>query len=311
MVDLTYMTQGSNSIIYSAVWQNRPVVIKVIQEAKIRDIVAIHEFDIEFELLSRIDHPNVVSVLGCGTVPRPFIVLEKLQCVANMLDLDAANSLPSIFRKRVFSYSEILELAKSLSDALHYLHCELHPGATLIHRDLKPENLGLAADGTLKLFDFGLSRCVRATASAHDKYKMTGNTGSLRFMAPEVALGQPYNEKVDVYSYAIVIWTLARNKMAFRGYNRQMHRNLVVVGGERPKLERNWPSDFSALLERCWHADSSKRPSFAEVSRLLSGMISPSSTRSGGHGRSSQGQGGKLLQRSGSLSSKSFLGMFK
>ena len=49
---------------------------------------------------------------------------------------------------------------------------------------------------------------------------MTGNTGSLRYMAPEVALKKPYNEKADVYSFAIMLWQMARDKVPFKGMTR-------------------------------------------------------------------------------------------
>ncbi|CAE7533552.1 HT1 [Symbiodinium microadriaticum] len=51
-------------------------------------------------------------------------------------------------------------------------------------------------------------------------YSMTGNTGSLRYMAPEVALRKPYNEKADVYSFAILLWQMGRDKVPFKGLSR-------------------------------------------------------------------------------------------
>ena len=81
---------------------------------------------------------------------------------------------------------------------MDYLHSRCHPGASIIHRDLKPDNVGFSADGTLKLFDLGLCTCVR-TIVDDQPYAMTGCTGSLRYMAPEVTLRLPYTEKVDVY----------------------------------------------------------------------------------------------------------------
>jgi serine/threonine protein kinase len=170
------------------------------------------------------------------------------------------------------------------------------------YTDLKPENLGLSGDGTLKLFDFGLCRCVQKRSNETDTYEMTGYTGSLRYMAPEVVLSRPYNEKVDVFSYAIVVWTIARNKPPFRGFDREMHRNRVVQGGERPKLEKGWPADFSNLLSECWHQDSSKRPSFADVSARLGAMVK--ATAGGGSGAASGG-GGAASQSAATASSTS------
>ena len=88
-------------------------------------------------------------------------------------------------RNFIHPFPEVLRIAKDLADALDYCHTRVHGNAMIIHRDLKPENLGLTTEGRLKLFDFGLCRCVQKRSSDSDAYEMTGNTGSLRYMAPE------------------------------------------------------------------------------------------------------------------------------
>ena len=130
---------------------------------------------------------------------------------------------------------------------------------------MKPDNVGFTADGTLKLFDFGLCTCVKTTSSPGDVYEMTGNTGSLRYMAPEVALRKSYNEKVDVYSYGIMAWQMARDRVPFKGLSKIEFFSTVVNGENRPSLDKSWPARFSALLEACWNRDYRKRPSFREI----------------------------------------------
>ena len=271
--NLEFLAYGSNSHIYGAIWNNKQVVVKMLQNEKMTNPVALHEFEIECELLSRIDHPNVIRVLGAGMTPRPFIVLERLRDMSTVLDLDGSDVRPSMFRRRAFNYLEILKLAKSLADALDYLHSKVHSEAMIVHRDLKPENLGINSDGTVKLFDFGLCRCVKKRTSSSEAYTMTGNTGSIRYMAPEVVLNKPYTEKVDVYSFGILIWAVARNKHPYRGFTMGEHYTRVVIGGERPKLEDGWPKDFRDLLSACWHHNSRSRPNFSVVAAELSRMI--------------------------------------
>jgi serine/threonine protein kinase len=259
----------------------------MIQTDKVSNAVALAEFEIECELLIRMDHPNIIQVLGSGKKPRTFLILERLRDLSQVLELNSAeDSRPSMFRKRAFSYVQVLQIAKNLADALRYIHEEISPSAMVIHRDLKPENLGLADDGSLKLFDFGLCRCVRKRNFVEEAYQMTGNTGSLRYMAPEVVLSQPYNETIDAFSFAINIWSIACNKVPFRGFDRTMHRNRVVVNGERPKLERSWPQDFCNLLMRCWHQQPTQRPSFAAISDSLKQMIVAAGGSPGANGPS-------------------------
>lgn len=243
---------------------------QMLQVDKADDILAIHEFDIEGELLSRLEHPNIIRVLGAGTLPRPFLILERLRDLSKLLDLDKiVTPRKGIFSRGPFSFLEMLQLAKDLAEALNYTQELVHPDAMIIHRDLKPENLGLTADRKLKLFDFGLCRCVKKRSSDDQAYEMTGNTGSLRYMAPEVVLNQQYTEKVDVYSFAIVIWTIASNKSPYKGFDRAMHLSRVVINGERPKLDNAWPVDFTDLLQSCWHQNSSMRPPFSEITAQL------------------------------------------
>ena len=143
----------------------------------------------------------------------------------------------------------------------------------LLHIDLKPDNVGFTLDGKLKLFDFGLCTCVRQRDKSCYGYAMTGNTGSLRYMAPEVALRQIYSEKVDVYSFGIMLWQMATDTVPFKGLSRDDFMTKVVRGGERPPLPYLWPSLFKSLLRSCWSTDSKLRPSFESILMTLQKML--------------------------------------
>lgn len=131
--------------------------------------------------------------------------------------------------------------------------------------DLKPDNIGFSADGRLKLFDFGLVTCVPSRSHESQAYQLTGYTGSLRYMAPEVALSECYNEKVDVYSFAIVVWQMAANKVPFEGFGKVAFMQEVVVDHLRPPMSRSWPPEFSQLLDSCWRRTPEERPSFESI----------------------------------------------
>lgn len=217
-------------------------------------------------MLVRIDNPHVIRILASGTFPKPFIVLERLQDVSQLFSFKSHK----LFQRRPFSFRESLKLAQNFADAMRYLHHEIHDDGMIIHRDLKPENLGLNSDGELKLFDFGLCRCVKKRTEETEVYKMTGNTGSLRYMAPEVVLGYPYNEKVDVYSFAVVMWALATGCEPFCDLDVASHRSKVVINGLRPSMRASWPEEFQNLLRDCWHGQSTLRPNFIEISERIS-----------------------------------------
>lgn len=275
--EMTHIADGSNANVFLAKFHGEKVVIKMIKAEVQYDTVAVHEFDLEHGMLARVAHPNIIKVLGSGRVPRRFIVLEWLGggSLNSLLALHQAKPglAQRLFRRPSFTYSQLLERARDMAEALDYLHYRCHPGATIIHRDLKPDNVGFTADGQLKLFDFGLVTCVRSRQESATAYEMTGYTGSLRYMAPEVALRLPYSEKVDVYSYGIMVWQMARDRVPFKGLNKEEFLRTVVKGGMRPKLDRSWPKGFSDLLTRCWDREPTNRPSFAMVIIELNQLI--------------------------------------
>ena len=88
-------------------------------------------------------------------------------------------------------------------------------------------------------------------------------------MAPEVALRKPYSEKTDVYSFGIMVWQMARDRVPFKGLSRDEFMQQVVLGGERPQLDKAWPGGFSSLLTACWHANPQTRPSFESIVPML------------------------------------------
>ena len=135
--------------------------------------------------------------------------------------------------------------------------------------DLKPDNIGFAADGTLKIFDFGLMTAIVKRTNEKEAYKMTGRTGSLRYMAPEVYLRQPYNEKVDVYSFGVILWQLASNQLPFEGFGRREMEEKVMKGGYRPAMDRRLPATLRSLISRCWATDHTVRPPFSEIVKEL------------------------------------------
>ena len=133
-------------------------------------------------------------------------------------------------------------------------------------------------DGVLKIFDFGLAKEMKTVlARGGGRYDMTGNTGSRRYMAPEVAKDMDYNESVDVYSFGILLWEICAAEKPFYGYGSGKHMQQVVLGGERPKMDgshtAHWPSNLQLLMKKCWSQDVHMRPSFTAIKQILRDIL--------------------------------------
>ena len=140
--DVQHLADGSNSNVFLARLKGQQVVIKLIKEEVVDNPIVVQEFEQEYGMLARMDHPHVIKVLGAGQVPRPFIVLEHLGggSLEDMLQLSQEKQSGSIasmlFRKPTFTYDSLLLRARSMAEALDYLHRLCHPGATIIHRGI-------------------------------------------------------------------------------------------------------------------------------------------------------------------------------
>lgn len=267
------LATGGHSCICTGTLDGEPVVVKFLRPEWEKNMAAIDEMDTEYDILSKLQHPNIVQLYGRGLISHgvPFLVMELLDGGT----LSHALGFKSSFQKKKikFSYSEILTYSHDLAEALNYIHERAIPNSLCIHRDLKPDNIGFTHDGKLKIIDFGLACVVDvSSASSDERYQMSGETGSFRYMAPEVAEHNPYNEKADVYSYGVILWEMMTKKKAYNNFTLNQFYKLVVKSGERPKIPKNWPTDFTCIIEECWSADIKKRPSFSEISGRLNSL---------------------------------------
>lgn len=136
--DVQHIADGSNANIFLAKLNGERVIIKMIKSDVQMDPVAVHEFDVEHGMLSRISHPNIIKLLGAGRSPRRFVVLEWLGGGSLNTILSQNQAKPGLaqklFRRPTFTYANLLSKARDMAEALDFLHARCHPGATVIHR---------------------------------------------------------------------------------------------------------------------------------------------------------------------------------
>jgi serine/threonine protein kinase len=140
----------------------------------------------------------------------------------------------------------------------------------ICHRDLKPGNILMDDRFEIRVADLGSARCTDL------KQSLTLGIGTPVYMAPEIAGSEreaDYNEKVDVFSFAIVMWELVAWKKAYEGgvLGSALGFLLRVMRGSRPEMSASIKRTPLAeeLIVRSWENQPEKRPSFAEIVEML------------------------------------------
>lgn len=125
-------------------------------------------------------------------------------------------------------------------------------------------------ENSVKLFDFGLAKeLIEEEKTDNGLYRMTGLTGALRYMAPEVGLKQPYNLKADVYSWSMLMWYILALEPPMGLYTPNMFIDRVFQKGYRPAINDKWPQELGTLMRSCWSEHIEDRPNLKEVMRVL------------------------------------------
>jgi Tol biopolymer transport system component len=190
---------------------NRPVAIKFLSAA-VADDDAQRRFRQEAATASSLRHPHIVTVYDVGEHDgRQFIVSEIVD----------GGTLEDWTRAAKRSWRQCTELITGVADALAAAHA-----AGVLHRDVKPGNILIDGNGYAKLSDFGLAKLVqgwteaRGGASADSQHTRAGIiVGTVAYMSPEQATGQPLDARSDVFSFGIVLYELLAGRRPFDAAN--------------------------------------------------------------------------------------------
>lgn len=249
--------KGSFGEIRVVKWRGTPVAVKSVLPSLSNDKLVIQDFRHEVDLLVKLRHPNIVQFLGAVTREPPLMLITEY--------LSGGDLHRFLEEKGALSTLTAVNFALDIVRGMTYLHNE---PCVIIHRDLKPRNILLVNENHLKVGDFGLSKLISAKFS-HDMYKLTGETGSYRYMAPEVFKHRRYDEKVDVFSFAMILYEMFEGNPPFSNYD-AYEAARIVSKGDRPFFRaKTYVPELKELIEECWHADSNRRPTFLNILNRL------------------------------------------
>lgn len=256
------ISHGSFGVVFFGRWNGQEVAIKEIRSTSAdeqQEKIMILQLRREIASLNRIQHPNVVRFIGACFVP------PKVALVTEFIKGDTLLAYLKNFAKTPKGRGELLshaiqiglQIAKGMAHA-HMLQ--------IVHRDLKSPNIMIEQDtNRVVIIDFGSARVVHASDS-----HMTKGVGSFRWIAPELFLSSQYNEKVDVFSFGVILWEILHpGQIPLAHYTPVEAAYAAAQRKVRPAVSAPLSSAFTKLLRACWHQESKNRPSFASLVEIF------------------------------------------
>ena len=252
---LDLLGAGSFGEVHRARWRGTVVALKT-SNLGVKDDDG--EFNTEFLSMTRLHHPNIVQLLGACTETTPYMICMEF--------------VPFSLDKMIYRIDNIqrLSISADVARALAYLHNR--KPTYIIHRDVKPQNILLTASMKAKITDFGISLFRN---DDHLPYKMTGETGTYRYMAPEVLRSEEYSHKVDIWSFGMVMYHM------FEGippYGAIQFNDMLRTIGENviPEIHNQVTR---TLIEACLKPEPSARTEAIELVDIIESIRFPSIPR--------------------------------
>lgn len=205
----------------------------------------------EAEIALRLHHANIVETWSCG-------VIEGRHTLA--MDYLCGQPVSALIARGHLSLEIALWIAVQALDGLEYLHekCDiLGTPLEIVHRDLTPDNIYVGYDGTVKIFDFGVSKC----GGDADEIQNGMMVGKYAYMSPEQCRGEAVDARSDLFSLAAVLYEMCMGYGAFHRDSDIATIDAVVQGKVVAPNAQSWrfPSFLSQVIMRGLASDKSRR----------------------------------------------------
>ena len=269
---------------------DRKVALKILPWQFLADDERLNRFEREARALSSLNHPNLVTIYEVGEANRQrFIAMEFVE----------GHTLSSLRHKLTFR--ELLLIVAQVAEALWAAH-----QSGIVHRDIKPDNIMVRDDGYVKVLDFGLVKLTETSGNGIDtdspKTQLGVAMGTLAYMSPEQAAGEPVDHRTDIWSLGVVLYELATGRRPFAEETRQATIKAIISGEPRPAtaIVESLPREVDQILEKTLDKDRDLRYQTAsdfrsDIRRLLR-QIDSSATAS--NARATTTTSSLLIQRS-------------
>lgn len=234
ITDLVWIGGGAQGAVFRGMLRGELVAVKKVRDVKETDI----------KHLRKLDHENIVKFKGVCTQAPVFCMIMEY-CAFGPLHTILAQGGDVISPQRLVSWSQ------QIAHGMQYLHSH-----KIIHRDLKSPNILIDDKEVIKISDFGTSREWNEIST-----KMSF-AGTVAWMAPEVIRNEPCNEKVDIWSFGVVLWELLTGEVPYKNVDSSQIMYGVGNNSLYLPIPGSCPEGFKLLLKQCWSPKPRNRPSF-------------------------------------------------
>ncbi len=255
---LSKLGSGGMGVVYEAedTELGRRVAVKFLPEAAVRSADALDRFKREARAASALNHPHICTVFDVGVHEgKPFLVMERMQ----------GRTLKHTIEGQPLSIGQVVSLGEQIADALDAAH---HAG--IVHRDLKPANLFVTERGEAKVLDFGLAKMASpehggapdAVTVAMEYVTSAGTTlGTVAYMSPEQARGEPVDARSDLFSLGIVLYEMATGRLPFQGGSAAEFFAAILKADPMPPSQLNLaiPSPLEQVMLKLLEKDPALR----------------------------------------------------
>ncbi len=244
--------EGGMGTVYEAIDDSKSLraAVKVLPETLARKQGFRSRFEIEIEALRKLEHPNIVKILGFG---------EQDGTLFYAMELVEGQDLESVLEsQRRLTTTRTIDIGIQLVKALKHAH-----DRGIIHRDIKPANIMILADGAIKLSDFGIAKRYGNTGLTMEG----GPIGTANYMSPEQTEGKKATDRSDLYSVGCLFYSLLAGRPPF--VSESLYKILELQRKSRPELVTifapNTPEPFAALIDQLLEKEPEKRPANCAV----------------------------------------------
>ncbi len=259
---------------------HRDVALKVLYSEVAGNVGRLARFEQEARAVAALNHPNILGIHDIGSDQGVTYIATELVI---------GETLAGVIRAGPVPLRRLLDIAVQLAAGLACAHA-----SGIVHRDVKPENVMVTKDGAVKILDFGLAKQTVGSAAASVTgmgYETDVGTilGTVNYMSPEQARGDPADHRSDQFSLGIVLYEMAAGRLPFSKASAAETLSAIIADEPFP-IDNRTPPPLRWTIDRCLAKDpngryESTRDLAAELRGLREHLSETSLTRSPAPGR--------------------------